>query len=74
MLDFVALLKFSFGDVAERLKALDSKSSIGVTLSEVRILPSPPVQNTTLGWYFVEQDEQGLSYANLKCKIPKYNK
>lgn len=41
MVDFANRSKRVRGDVAERLKALDSKSSIGETLSEVRILPSP---------------------------------
>ena len=33
----------NFGDVAERLKAAVSKTAVGVTLPEVRILPSPPM-------------------------------
>ena len=41
MLDYYAPQKDSHGDVAERLKAPHSKCGVRVTVSEVRILPSP---------------------------------
>ena len=63
MVDFANRSKRVRGDVAERLKALDSKSSIGETLSEVRILPSPPVQNTAIRRLFCWAEMRKCSEA-----------